>query len=272
MSFLARAVAAFRVTVSGSGAQPDARSGAGVWAARTAAGEAAYLKVTPAGPGLDAARREFRVYREIALPSAPQLLDGLEDPAGVALLLADAGSPRAAAEWTEEMWAGLGVELGALHSLPVGVSWHSPAVEVGSWSGFWSGRLPRLPGRAELLAAASALPPVFLHGDCHTGNVLHRDGRLVLCDWQSAGVGRVASDLAFPSVRATPSGAVVPEALLDAYLAARRCDPDELRRAVLAEELLTFGYVWPAYAGLNTPAGIARVVDRTRDLVERWYG
>ncbi len=83
----------FGVVLDGPGRQPDARSGAGVWAVRTAADGDAYLKVTAAtrGPAdLAAARRELRVYRELAptLPvRTPPLLDALDGEAGVAVLL-----------------------------------------------------------------------------------------------------------------------------------------------------------------------------------------
>jgi hypothetical protein len=62
------AVREFGVTVDRVAAPADARSGAGVHRARTAGGEAAYLKVTPASLGaetLDGARRELRFYRRL---------------------------------------------------------------------------------------------------------------------------------------------------------------------------------------------------------------
>ena len=93
----------------------------------------------------------------------------------------------------------------------------------------------------------------------------------VFCDWQSSGAGTPSSDLAFPSVRATPAGVTVRPAFLDAYLK----DADANRRhavelATLAAELWIFVLLWPPYAAYNTPAGIDRVRGRTRLLADRW--
>lgn len=262
---LARAMRELRVTVEGPGTQPDARSGAGIWVVRSGA---AFLKITPAGPAAD---RELHFYRDVA-PAAPvrtpALLGVVSDESGVALLLEAAGSPLPPASWTSTMWGTLGTELAALHSMPVpsGTPSVLPPVDVA----FWAGRLPDRPDLAALTAAMDAMPTVFAHGDCHTANLLHGKDSLVFCDWQSSGPGRPSADLAFPSVRATPSGTVVPPALVDAYLEARSVDPVVLRRAVVAEELATFLCLWPPYAPFNGPDAVARVVARTRDLARRW--
>lgn len=121
-----------------------------------------------------------------------------------------------------------------------------------------------------LREAMAALPLVFAHGDCHTGNVLHAGRSLVFCDWQSAGAARAQSDLAFLSVRATPSGGARSGALIDAYLARSADDPQLLRRAVVADELTTLLVQWPPYAPANDAAGIARIVHRTRALTDLW--
>jgi Phosphotransferase enzyme family len=268
---LARAVREFGVTVRGSGNQPDAQSGAGVWAVSGGA----YLKITPAGPAAD---RELHFYRWVAGTApvrTPALLDFLADETGVALLLTDAGRPRPAGAWNPSTWASLGTALAALHSMPLppgaaGADAEPPGAVPPVDHGFWAGRLPSLPDRAALLAAMNALPPVFTHGDCHTANILHGPSGLVFCDWQSSGPGRPGTDLAFPGVRAAPAGVVVPPALLDAYLAARPVDRAVLTRAVRAEELATFLCRWPPFAAYNSPAGVARVVERTRELVNWW--
>jgi aminoglycoside phosphotransferase (APT) family kinase protein len=182
------------------------------------------------------------------------------------------------------MWAELGTELAALHSMPLppGPHWtRSDATmqaladpDLERVDAFWAGTLPQLADvvadRTGLREATTALSPVFTHGDCHTGNLLHSAGSLVFCDWQAAGIGRPASDLAFVTVRAIPSGAVVPSALLDAYLINRPCDRRVLERALIAEELAVFVFLWPPYAAVNSPSGIARVVRRTRELARRW--
>ena len=43
-----------------------------------------------------------------------------------------------------------------------------------------------------------------------------------------------------------------------------------LQRAVLGEELATYLFLWPPYAALNDPAGMARVTRRTGALTELW--
>ncbi len=54
----------------------------------------------------------------------------------------------------------------------------------------------------------------FVHGDCHTENVLREDGALVWIDWQSTGIGNPSRELAFLAARATPSGARIPPEVL----------------------------------------------------------
>lgn len=96
----------------------------------------------------------------------------------------------------------------------------------------------------------------------------------MFCDWQESGTGRATSDLALLSVRATPSGAHVPGAVLDEYVrqsadAGVRHDGAELRRAVELEELAVLVFQWPPFAAYNDDAGIARVRRRARHLADR---
>ncbi|TDC77646.1 hypothetical protein [Streptomyces hainanensis] len=91
----------------------------------------------------------------------------------------------------------------------------------------------------------------------------------VLRDWQAVGIGRPTTDLAFPGVRATPSGVVVPRALLDAYLVGRPGDRRALTRALVAEELAVLVFQWPGYAGFNSPAGNENVRRRARAFAAR---
>lgn len=300
---LGRALDAFGVVVEGGDRQAGSRSGAWVGAVRTAGGAGAYLKVMPAAAGaqpFEDTRRELRFYRELApvVPlRVPRLLDGWEDEEGVALLLATAGAPRAATSWTPATWATLGRNLAALHAMPPPdpERWRRDDPLPGAMAApnlpeieeFWAGELPELPallaGTAEFRRRMAALPPVFAHGDCHTDNIVHEGSSLVLCDWQTAGVGRPTADLAFLSVRATPSGTVVPRALIDAYLAHRPraegaettggdADGDRAvwERALVAEELATFVYLWPPFAGFNGAEAVARVRRRTRALAARF--
>jgi aminoglycoside phosphotransferase (APT) family kinase protein len=287
---VAQASGDFRVIVERSGPQVESRSGAGVHTVRTADGDAAYLKVTPRAVGLEAlaaARRELRFYQELApvVPvRTPRLLDSLDTEEGVAVLLTAAGKPRVAALWTEEMWTSLGRNLAALHGMhvPAAGNWDRPdglpaaiaAPNAEDINDFWADALPALPTllslRVELQARIGVLPPVLVHGDCHVDNIMHGTGSLVFCDWQSAGIGRPVADLAFLSVRATPSGTAVPRVLVDAYLDNSPHDRRTLESALLAEELATLVFLWPPYAVFNSPAGIEHIRRRARDLAERF--
>ncbi|SCL21093.1 Phosphotransferase enzyme family protein [Micromonospora pallida] len=255
-------------------------------------GTDAYLKIAPASLGpeaLAAARRELRFYRDLAsiVPvRAPRLINHLDVADGVALLLADAGGSLAVDMWRERDWAALGHDLAALHSasgLPTR-AWDGPDAlgaamtdpDIRTMREFWESALPQfdhiLSGADRVRGDMSAVPPTFVHGDCHTENVTFDHGSLVLCDWQSSGVGRPSGDLALLSVRATPAGVAVPRALFDAYLKVNTERSAELRRATLAEELAILLFQWPHYAMYNSPAGNDRIRRRGTDLAARWTG
>lgn len=206
--FMSMVLKRFGVVGQASATRIESRSGAGVGAVRTTDGKTAYLKVTPALLGrqaLAAARRELSFHRDVA-PVAPVrtpgLIDWVETEEGVAVLLEAAGETREAASWTEDMWANLGRELAALHSMPLpeGAGWDRPDAlhealadpDLEGIHAFWADVLPQLADlvarRVELGEQMGALPPVFVHGDCHTDNILHSAGSLVFCDWQAAGV------------------------------------------------------------------------------------
>jgi aminoglycoside phosphotransferase (APT) family kinase protein len=284
-------LARFRAGID-QGVPLESRSGAGVGRVRTDDGQVAYLKLTPAtlgAPALASAQRELRFYQElapIARVRTPRLLDHAETEAGVALLLAAAGEPRPVTAWTPRRWGDLGRELAGLHGLPLPApdnDWHRPSAlhqamvepNLEEIDAFWGPVLPQLSAllsqRDELEQRITGLEPVFTHGDCHAGNIVYSGGSPVFCDWQAARVGTPVSDLAFLSVRATPAGVMVPPDLIDAYLSARPCPRHELERALVAEELAVFVYQWPPFAAFNSPAGNARVHERTRALVRRWF-
>ena len=275
-------------------AQPtEARSGAGVYQVRTPAGELAYLKVTPIALGEDAtaeSERELRFYRHVAptMPVAtPVVLDTLATTHGVALLLSDAGTERPSPAWTDQDWARLGRDLAEIHTtaLPAG-QWSRPdplgtalaTPDLDRIRGFWTPVLPALESllasRDEIADRLGAQPTVFVHGDCHTGNIVHTDRGPAFCDWQSAGLGRASTDLAFLSVRATPAGVQIPSVLVRDYLAHRPTggDPTELEQAVLLEELAVYVFEWPPYAAYNDSAGVARVQRRARALAQHLLG
>lgn len=287
---MALAVREFGITIDHDCARPaDARSGAGVHRARTRGGREAYLKVTPASLdawALDGARREVRFYRQLAdhVPvTTPPLLGAVETEAGVALLLAAAGEQVNAQAWSRPAWATLGRDLAGLHAASADArDWHrqDPLLDAMSdpvpslVTRFWTDVLP---GLRDLLACREALrekltsqPVVFIHGDCHTGNIVHAPDGLVFCDWQSAGIGRATSDLALLRVRAAPAGVTVPHEFMTAYLRHGGGDRTELERALIAEELAIFAFQWPPFAPYNSRAGIERVRDRTRDLAAKW--
>ncbi|MFC4012820.1 phosphotransferase family protein [Nonomuraea purpurea] len=268
----------------------ESRSGAGVHAVRTIGGQAAYLKATPATSGsqtIALARHELRFYQDLAPTTpvrTPRLLNCRDAADGVATLLEAVGQSRPVTAWTPQMWANLGRELARLHNMPLpgGAHWNRPDAlkealtdpDLDRINDFWAPTLPRLPEllsrRRELAEELSALPPVFTHGDCHVGNLLHSAGALVFCDWQSARIGRPVADLAFLSVRATPAGVTVPPALIDAYLDNRPCERRTFQRALVAEELGVFVFLWPPFAAFNSHLGITRVRRRTAELAERW--
>jgi Ser/Thr protein kinase RdoA (MazF antagonist) len=285
-----RAVREFGITIDHDARPADARSGAGVHRARTPGGRPAYLKVTRAALGLralDAARRELRFYRHLAaeVPVAtPPLLDALELDLGVAVLLAAAGDQVRVTDWSGTAWSKLGRDLAALHAVQVArQDWGRPDTLLEAMSApvsgiitrYWGGILPGLP---ELLDSREALreelatqPAVLIHGDCHTGNIVHAADGLVFCDWQATGAGRATSDLAMLAVRAAPAGAVVPRNAMRAYLNQCAGDSSQLRRALVLEELAIFLFQWPAYAAYNSRAGRGRVHQRTRQLAARWF-
>lgn len=299
---MASALEVFGVRPAGGASPADARSGAGVRRVWLPDGGSAYLKVTGAelgGDALAAAGRELRFYRGVG-PDAPvcvpPFLGAFEAEGGVALLLGDAGEQRDVAAWSPERWRGLGGALARLHTMPVPAGdWDRPDVllgalaapDLGAVAAFWSDRLPRLDellaGRGALRDRLGSVPSVFVHGDCHTGNVLHgaggqgpdQQGRdVVLCDWQESGTGRAASDLALLSVRATPSGTRVPAVLVEEYLrecarAGAELDAVELRRGLMVEELAVLVFQWPPFAAYNDAAGIARVRRRAQHLADR---
>jgi Ser/Thr protein kinase RdoA (MazF antagonist) len=283
------AVRELRITIDHVAGPTDARSGVGLHRAHTPGGRPAYLKVTPAtlGPhALDAARRELRFYRQLAdrVPvQTPPLLDSLEVDLGVALLLADAGEQVKATTWSSTAWSKLGHDLATLHTCPVpGQDWARPdalldaivAPVSRTIMNFWRGVLP---GLSDLLDCRHALgqelasqPAVLIHGDCHTGNIVHAGDGLVFCDWQSTGAGRAASDLALLNVRAAPAGVAMASTVITAYANQRGQDISEVERAVILEELAIFVFQWPPFAAYNSQAGIRRVQVRTRNLAAKW--
>ncbi|WP_353651634.1 hypothetical protein ABLG96_05200 [Nakamurella sp. A5-74] len=94
---------------------------------------------------------------------------------------------------------------------------------------------------------------------------------MIWIDWQQAGTVQPAHELAFPSVRATPEGAVLPlTEMVELYAARRQLDPVALARSVLAAELMIFLFAWPSYAGSITAEGRELVHRRVTSLAAGW--
>ncbi len=288
---ITRAAREFGITIDELAGADDGRSGAGVHLARTRDGLAAYVKLTPARLGsrmLDCARRELSFYRRLAeqvTVSTPSFLGELDTDAGVALLLAAAGKQVNVQKWSDQAWAALGRDLAGLHAFPlpgqdrpgqdslVKVLSEPVSDEV---TEFWGAVLPELPellaSRDAMRAELAAQPVAFIHGDCHTGNIVHGPDGLVFCDWQSAGPGRPTADLAHLSVRATPAGVTIPREMITAYLDGSGGDAADLEKALVPAELAVFVFQWPPYAAYNNQVGIERVHRRTRLLARKWLG
>ena len=181
-----------------------------------------------AGP---AARRELRFYQErrrrVASVRTPRLLDCVDAEDGVAVLLEAAGEPEEPAvmdcghvgkpgpgSWPP--YTACRYRRARAGTAPMRCARPWPTRTWKKIRAFWAPVLPQLADldsrRVELEDHVGALPPVFIHGDCHTDNIVHSAGSLVFCDWQAAGIGRAVSDLAFLSVRVTPAGVTVPRA------------------------------------------------------------
>jgi Ser/Thr protein kinase RdoA (MazF antagonist) len=266
------------------------KSGSRIHVVRRDNGRTCVLKVTSLGED-DAARRgrrELAFYRDLAarMPiRTPALLDAYEDDDVIALLLSAHGAVEPATAWDRRSWLALAVDLARLHGTAVPAPDH--------WTEMWSPvhalSEPDLPmierfWREDLGSALDAIVDsrerlaqeilqageCFVHGDCHTENILREDGALVWIDWQGTGIGNPARELAFLHARATPSGARIPPELLATYCRERNTDLEQMRRSVLAAELGIFLFEWPPYASFNSPAGTQRVRRRTRDLAERW--
>jgi hypothetical protein len=287
------ALKTFGVRTAGGASPADARSGATVQRVVLPGGGPAYLKVAGTGVGgntLAAAGRELRFYRgavRVVPVRVPPLLGSFDIEEGVALLLGDAGEPRDVAAWSPGQWRALGGGLARLHTMPVPAGeWRRPDSllealadpDLDAVVAFWSGHLPGLDrllaGRAALRGLLGDVPGVFVHGDCHTGNVLHGADAQVMCDWQESGVGRATSDLALLSVRATPSGTRVPAVVVEEYLRRRSgagevLDAVAFRWSLMREELAVLVFQWPPFAAYNDAAGVARVRRRARYLADR---
>jgi thiamine kinase-like enzyme len=124
---------------------------------------------------------------------------------------------------------------------------------------------------AALAAAMAATPECFVHGDCHVGNLLCEADRIVWADWQVAGVGSPAIDLAFLWSRAHADGAVLPyDAMMHEYGAHSGSDVAALHRPLIAAELGILLFGWPEYAAHLGQTERDRLTRRLLQLVDEW--
>jgi Ser/Thr protein kinase RdoA (MazF antagonist) len=265
-------------------------SGSRVHFARREDGRECVLKVTSLRRDDDAraGHRELAFYRDLAgrMPiRTPALLDHFEDDETIAMLLSAHGGIEPATSWDRRSWLSLAVDLARLHGTEV----PEPDRWLADRSPFHALREPDMPvvdgfWREDLSSSFDAIiesrelleqeilqaGECFVHGDCHTDNILREDGAMVWIDWQSTRIGNPALELAFLEARATPSGARIPPEMLAKYCSETDKDLELMLRSIIAAELSIFIFEWPPYASFDSPAGTQLVRRRTRYLAERW--
>ena len=269
---------------------PHGMSQSQVHLARRKGGGECVLKVTSLreDESARAGRREFAFYRELAgrLPiRTPTLLDSYVDNDVIAMLLSAHGEIQPARSWDSRSWLNLAVDLARLHDTAISEPDHwkvdrSPfhamrVPDIAVVDGFWREDLASsldaiIECREILEQEIRVAGECFVHGDCHTENILHEDDALVWIDWQSTRIGNPAQELAFLNARATPSGARTPPEMLATYCHQRNIDLEQMRRSIMAAELGIFIFEWPPYASFDSPAGTRLVRHRTRFLADQW--
>jgi aminoglycoside phosphotransferase (APT) family kinase protein len=276
----------------GDTAAAHGMSGSRVFFAHRRDGRRCVLKVTSRDSSHRerAAERELAVYRTLAdhLPvRMPALLDWHEDETGIAMLISAHGEIVPATSWDTKAWHALALDLAHLHAttIPDPERWRGAGTDLWAFrnpdltmiDAFWRADLGDaldaiVDDREHLARVILAAGECLVHGDCHTENIPHEGRDLVWIDWQSTRIGNPALELAFPSVRAAPSGAVIPPDLLATYCDERGIGYDAMLRSVTAAELSIFIFEWPQYAGFNTPEENQRVRLRARHLADSWFG
>lgn len=265
-------------------------SGSGVYRVRID-GYDAVLKVSTADGLQRNARRELTFYQTLAerVPVAtPRLLDHADNDDLTALVLSAHTPARPAREWDRSEWLEVAAQLAALHSIRltheapwVHTPWlrrilDQPPIKIAEH--YWSdtdaaasvGKVLDAP--AALAAADASTPDCFLHGDFHVDNLLRDGNHILWADWQVAGIGSPAIDLAFLLSRANADGADPPHAaMLHEYTAHRRVDLALLHRAVIAAEIGKTLFGWPEYAAYHTQNERDRITRRLRQLIADWH-
>ncbi|WP_020577410.1 aminoglycoside phosphotransferase family protein [Actinopolymorpha alba] len=265
-------------------------SGSGVYRVQIDEDEAV-LKVTTAGYGQKNARRELAFYRTLAdrVPvTTPRLLRSADNEEFTAVLLSAHASALPARDWGRASWLEVTRQLAALHSMPppdeapwIDQPWHrqvpyQPPTDLAE--NYWSKTdaadsvRPFLDAPDDLAKALRAIPDSFLHGDCHVENLLRDGPQIVWTDWQVAGVGCPAGELAFLWSRAGVDGADVPyDEMLREYVTHRDIDLALLRPAVVAAEINLLLFAWPHFAPSCTPDERDHLTRRLLQLIEDWH-
>ncbi len=181
-------------------------------------------------------------FSEMNVPFVPRLYGCIQTSEEVVLLL-ERGEQISAAAADDRMLSRVMETLVRLHHLPI-PSFLPPfcpfeaaaVMEQDRWYAGWKTVLAEHPGRfsEQALAHVAALyekfnrrftltEPCLIHGDFHWDNLLlsQEDGRLLVCDWQGAGIGDPAGDISFFHSRLTADGYQISrEQLLFAYCTA----------------------------------------------------
>jgi hypothetical protein len=112
------------------------------------------------------------------------------------------------------------------------------------------------------------IPYSVCHGDFHPDNFLLREGELLLCDWQSVGIGRGIGDVAFFISRGKDMGLRMdPDILISAYHDALRehtgmdvCIQDLRRYAAISEFMVSFRH-WAEYLQESSTKRVMRIYE-----------
>jgi hypothetical protein len=224
------------------------------WTIACADGTRAFLKLASIDPSPRWLREEVEVYAKLEGPFMPAFL-GWEDGDEPLLVLEDVGG-RSPPPWRP---GDVELVLDTLHELAQVTAdlprldeiafpgWHdvardpAPFLSLGLLTRDWlDAALPRL------LAATDAVPlrgDSVVHCDVRGDNLMLRDGRAVLVDWNHARLGTPAFDVAF----------WLPSLKLDG-------GPDPLGLSPEADPLaVAVSGFFAAHAGLPPPAGAPRV-------------
>jgi len=265
-------------------------SHAGVYRVRLGSADAV-LKVTEgdARQRVDA-RRELSFYLELAgsVPvSTPRLLATADGGQLTALLLSAHTPVAPAARWERCEWLAATRQLARLHAFEVPredpwvhVPWvrgvlQDPPTDLAI--DYWSQTVAAhhidslLRDPASLARALDDGPMGFIHGDCHVDNLLRDGDQLIWADWQVAGTGNRAVDLAFLYGRGYADGANPPlEHMLEEYLVDSHVEAAQLLRSMMAAELATLLFGWPTYMTYHTQEERDRMTSRLVQLADSW--